>query len=236
MPLLKAKGNMYSWCSHVHNYLRGQCPHKCSYCYVQTGRQVVKDKYTGPIELDAAELKVNHNTKDFKANPKTIFICHMTDLFAEEVPDNFIALILRHCNTYPGHTYVFQTKNPGRMARHRYSWPPEMIRGTTIESNRAHKQMGSAPLPIYRAEALGRLTGRKFVTIEPVMDFDLAGMQAILHMARPNFICIGADSKGNNLDEPSPQKIKHLLMLVEEMGIEIRAKNNLERILGSEEK
>lgn len=35
MPLNRSTGNMFSWVTHTRTHLGGQCPHQCSYCYVQ---------------------------------------------------------------------------------------------------------------------------------------------------------------------------------------------------------
>lgn len=49
--------------------------------------------------------------------------------------------------------------------------------------------------------------------------------------AKPNFINIGADSKGCGLPEPTGLQVQALIKGIKDLGIEIRVKHNLERLL-----
>lgn len=78
---------MYPWVTHTHSHLAGECPHRCSYCYVQAMAKrspALKERFSGPLRLIEKELDVNYGTG------KTIFVEHMNDLFAEKVPQEFI--------------------------------------------------------------------------------------------------------------------------------------------------
>ena len=46
--------------------------------------------------------------------PRTIFVCSMTDLFGEWVPDEWIEMVFEACAKAPQHRYLFLTKNPQR--------------------------------------------------------------------------------------------------------------------------
>jgi protein gp37 len=230
MSLSKQKGSMYNWCTHTHNPLGGACSHQCSYCFTRAmakSRPVIADKYTGKVRLIEKELGINYGSG------RTIFICSCTDLFASDVCDVYIKIILQHCRKYPKNTYVFQTKNPARYHEEllRPYWPEKRILGTTIESNRNYANISKAPFPVSRALAMGDIEGETFVTIEPILDFDVTDLVSILVMANPTFINIGADSKGSDLPEPSKEKIEELLMKLSYTDIEIRRKVNLERLL-----
>ena len=72
---------------------------------------------------------------------------------------------------------------------------------------------------------------RTFITIEPIMDFDVPVIGQWLMEIRPEFINIGADSKRHGLPEPSADKIMALIDVLNAAGIEIREKHNLERLL-----
>ena len=230
MGLVKSKGNMYDFVSHMHSSLGGECPHKCSYCYVKKNRFGIPEKYKGELRLIEKELTVNYG-KD-----KIIFIEHMNDMFADGVPTEFISKILSHCYKYPDNKYVFQTKNPFNAFTF-ISWMPvkeKMIIGTTIESNRDYLSEVNAP------SKHGRFTGirlfsdegyENFITIEPVMDFDVEPFVKMIVDAKPTFINIGADSKGCNLPEPSKEKVLQLIQMLQDNKITIRKKSNLERIL-----
>lgn len=50
-----------------------------------------------------------------KTKGVVIFVGSMTDLFGDWVPDEWIAAVFRACQEAPQHTYLFLTKNPGRL-------------------------------------------------------------------------------------------------------------------------
>lgn len=229
MPLNKCKGQMYSWISHTHTHLAGKCPHGCSYCAIQAMAKrfpAMKDKYSGPLRLIEDEFKVKYGAG------KTIFIENCNDLFAEEVPHNFIMEILDHCWNYPDNTYVFQTKNPARYGKY---WDElivmNVILGATIETNRDMRGISLAPKPINRVLPLIFLPAKKFITIEPILDFDVDILSKWIAGTSPDFVNIGADSKGHGLPEPPMWKVEALIKSLKESGIEIREKHNLERLM-----
>lgn len=224
--LKKSAGNMYDWVTHTHSHLGGECPHKCSYCYVKRNRFGVAPRYQGELRILPDELMVNYGTG------KTIFIEHMNDLFADGVTNTMIANILSHCRLYPGNKYVFQTKNPER-AIHFLNAGLNFMLGTTIESNRSYPELSASPSPLTRAVGLLRFHNfcDTFVTIEPIMDFDVSILVDWLKQLQPTFINIGADSKGCNLPEPPPEKVKEFIIKLGEAGIVIRKKVNLGRML-----
>ena len=45
------------------------------------------------------------------------------------------------------------------------------------------------------------------ISIEPVMDFDFSDFLSSLKKVKPDFIVIGRDNYGNNLPEPTLEKI-----------------------------
>jgi hypothetical protein len=221
--LKESKGNMYPWVTHTHSHLGGECPHRCVYCYVDNPRWGRPQRYQGPLRLIESEFKVDYGSG------KTIFIEHMNDMYAKDVPQYAIDRILTHCFKYPFNCYVFQSKNPQRFA----FWPiaPEgRIFGTTIETNRALSGISFAPAPVNRMLAMEKIKDRKFVTIEPVLDFDVDILASWIDRIRPEFLNLGADSKNHNLPEPTLEKIMMFTEKLREYGIELREKKNLGRL------
>jgi hypothetical protein len=168
---------------------------------------------------------------------KTIFIEHCNDMFSASVPTDMINLILEHCWKFTDNTYVFQSKNPARFipfVNVGLLFPPKIILGTTIETNRNIPDISKAPRPRERAEAMVSLPReiRKFITVEPVLDFDVDILAGWIAEIRPEFLNLGADSKGHNLPEPTLDKILALTEKLAEYGIELREKHNLERLKG----
>lgn len=227
MSFKKSQGNMYDWVSHMHSHLAGECPHKCSYCYVQRNRFGVSDRYKGEIRLIRVELNVNYGTG------KTIFIEHMNDLFAAEVPGHVIEDILDHCYRFPGNNYVFQTKNPERVLSYEGLFPVNHMIGTTIETN-IDIPNSKAPRPESRFRGISALSlsgCKTFITIEPIMDFDPDVMIDWIVDARPEFVNIGADSKHCQLPEPDKIKLEYFIAGLNLRNITIKKKMNLERLL-----
>jgi len=230
MPLKKSHGNMYDWVTHVHSHLGGECPHRCYYCYVQRNPRGVSGRYQGEVRFIREELGVNYGAG------RIIFIEHMNDMFAEGIKEEWIKDIFRHCNQYEN-TYVFQTKNPGRAHQFIDYFPERFLIGTTIETNRDVKE-SKAPRPVDRYLGIRKFleldsyrdNADIFITIEPIMDFDVGILSNWIIEAGPSFVNIGADSKNTGLNEPPPDKVKHLISLLNGRGIAIKKKMNLQRL------
>jgi hypothetical protein len=69
-----------------------------------------------------------------------------------------------------------------------------------------------------------------YVTIEPILDFDLQDMVALIKACEPNQVNIGADSGNNHLPEPSKEKLLALIDALKEFTV-IDKKTNLQRLL-----
>ena len=88
----------------------------------------------------------------------------------------------------------------------------------------------TAPAPEERYKAMLQMKGRKFVTIEPVLDFDVDILAKWIGEINPEFLNLGADSKNHNLPEPTVEKIFALVDELKKYGIELREKHNLKRL------
>ena len=230
MVLNKASGNMYDWVDCTHTHIRGRCPHECAYCFVQHMR--CARFYQGPLILKESELKVNYY---MLGKGKTIFVEHMTDLFAEGVPEDNIERVLAHCREYHENTYVFQTKNPARPVKFYMNrkMPEGFILGATIETDdeKLTNRFSKAPEPADRARYLGMVKNHTtFLTIEPIMKFNLHELSELVKLANPYWVNIGADSKNQHLPEPTWNEVMALIDELKANGIEVREKSNLERL------
>ena len=228
---MKNKGNMYDWVGERWNPLCGKCPHRCCYCYVDAMSRfpVIKAKYSGELRIDEKTLNKN------LGKGKTIFVCSMNDLFADSVPTEIIEQILDVCWSYSANTYVFQTKNPERYLTWIKFFPRKSILGTTIETNRDYKTSDAPPV-FDRLKWMSKIptTFQKFITLEPLMDFDLEVLSNWMIELRPSFVNIGADSKKSGLVEPSKYKVLFIIQALKHNNIEVRIKDNLRRIIGNE--
>jgi len=163
---------MYQFITHTWNPLAGECSHKCTYCstYKLSKRYpVIAKKYSGPLHLDDSCMK------DVFTSDQFIFVAAQNDLFSYEVSGCVILDVLNHCRKYDA-KYLFQTKNPGRILDYLGQIPKNSVICTTIETNRWYPEiMGNCPRPIQRSGAMDRISKyfKTYVTIEPIMDFDL---------------------------------------------------------------
>ena len=223
MGLNKTNGNMYPWVTHTWNPLAGKCQHNCEYCYMKRSFLGNLGKYKGEVSL--AEDALN---TDLGSN-NTIFVGSATDMFGKWVPENVIKKILKYCNKF-SNSYLFQSKDPGRMAEFIGFLPKDSIIATTLETNRVY-EITSAPQPSQRYhDFLSIAHPRKMISIEPIMDFDLEEFLTWIKDINPEFVSIGADSKNNSLKEPSPHKIRALILGIKKFA-EIREKKNLKRVV-----
>jgi hypothetical protein len=92
--------------------------------------------------------------------------------------------------------------------------------------------MGRSPKPEERSGYLARfdLIRDTYITIEPIMDFDLNQFLFYLSFPKPKQINIGADSGNNNLPEPSKEKLLALIDKLKKFTV-IDQKHNLTRLL-----
>lgn len=219
MPLNKVKpnSNMYGWISATWNPIRGRCQHDCVYCYMKDMPGTSK-----PVRLEQKELRTPLGSL------ATIFVGSGTDMWAEDIPDTWIQEVLEYCRQFKNE-YLFQTKNPARFLKY-WKAPEDIILGTTLETNRDIPEISKAPVPRERVKAMAQIGVTKMVSIEPIIDFDFYEMVGMIQLIRPNFVSIGADSKGHNLPEPSAAKIHQLIDALRPIT-QVIIKNNLGRLV-----
>lgn len=220
--LNKSNGNMYDWVTHTWNTVKGECPHGCSYCYMHRwGKQNL-------VRFDEKELKTDLGKGNF------IFVGSSCDMFAEDIPKQWIEDTLIHCAEFDN-KYLFQTKNPQRFLDYiGYTIISDRsILCTTIETNRwIPVVMQNCEKPFSRACAMMEIAEviKTYVTIEPIMDFDLIPLAQMIKMCNPYQVNIGADSGHNHLPEPPKGKILELISELEKFTV-VKQKKNLERLI-----
>lgn len=220
MALNKSVGNMYEFITHTWNTIKGECPHGCTYCYMHRwGKQK-------PIHFNEKEFKTDLGSGNF------IFVGSSCDMFAKEIPYNWTQNTLNHLSAYSKNKYLIQTKNPGRIAEFYFDVP--IVLCTTIETNRFYPDvMKNCPHPEERTNAMNMLSEYGidcYITIEPIMDFDLGFMVELIKECNPIQVNIGADSGNNNLPEPSKEKILEFIDELQKFTV-IAKKTNLNRLL-----
>jgi hypothetical protein len=138
--------------------------------------------------------------------------------------------ILAAIRNQPKTTFYIQSKDPiyfsEYLRRFGCSIGDNVVLGTTIETNRNTREYSWAPLPEYRYEAIKLLKHSKYVTIEPIMEFDMSEMIQWIDTIKPEFVYIGYNSRDrdtNHLPEPSLAKTEELIAKLEKIT-EVRLK------------
>jgi len=216
MGLNRSKGNMYDFVTHTWNTIKGECPHQCSYCYMHRwGKQ-------RPVRFDEKELKTDLGNGNF------IFVGSSCDMFASKIEPDWTNATLEHCQGFDN-KYLFQTKNPSNITG--FNLPKNSVVCTTIETNRWYEDvMKDSPHPYIRALGMIGIDLPKYLTIEPILDFDLKEMIEIVKSVNPVQVNIGADSGNNKLPEPSKAKVLELIAELQKFTT-IHRKANLHRLL-----
>lgn len=181
-----------------------------------------------------------------------VFVTDMGDLFGYWVPLETIRSVLRCIARWSGTTFLLQTKNPARFLEVREDLPANVYLGTTIETDsylhglvfdsvgawsaylKEHKVTG-APIPFQRYMAISNSRlgpWRKFISIEPIMDFDLETVVHWMKEIAPDIIEVGGDNHGHNLCEPSWDKVQALLSELRKICPDVKEKTGLERLRG----
>lgn len=219
MGLNISKGNMYGFVTHTFNTVKGKCEHDCTYCYMKLWGGFKS------IRFDDKETKTNLGCDNF------IFIGSSNDMFANSIQEEWIIKTLNHLKNFDN-SYLFQSKNPEGIKKYYKLLPNKSTICTTIETNRFYPEwMGKTPKPEVRADAMNNLKKLvKYVTIEPVLDFDLLELLELIKICDPVQVNIGADSRKHNMSEPSKEKILSLISHLEQYT-KVICKSNLKRII-----
>jgi len=232
--LKESKGDMYEFVSHTWNPIVGRCPHDCKYCYVLY-------KYGNEV-ADGIRLNEECFKEDFGTD-KFIFVGSGIDLFAKDIPDSWIKKVLDYC--YRDNTdlfgtrnrFLFQSKNPSRILDFiKHPVFQDSVVCTTIETNRFYPSiMNKAPHVKERALAMNKIANRgidTYLTIEPIMDFDLENLIRLIQLCHPIQVNIGANTNKNiRLPEPTDNKIQQLIDCISG-DYKLELKSNLTRIIG----
>ena len=156
---------------------------------------------------------------------ETVFVAAAGDIsFAtRDQWDDIMAVIKDNPKT----TFILQSKNPQCFLRE-ISYPDNVVLGTTIETNRDTYEYSRAPAPIYRYEAMLDIEHREYVTIEPILDFDLNILLKWVAEIKPEFVYVGYANplwKAKKLKLPEPSLEDTELLIAKLSGItEVRVK------------
>ena len=157
-----------------------------------------------------------------------VFIGYMGDISFASRP--IIVDLCRVIQEQPEVDFLFCSKNPLIYGYWHIVWPENLYLGATIETNRDY-HLTRAPAPLYRYIGMRALNHpKKFISIEPVCDFDLDMMLFWMAEIKPSIVEVGADNYHNNLPEPPWEKVEKLISGLEMFCPTVVKKRGLERL------
>ena len=201
------------------------CLHMCHYCWARRFAR----RFLHTCSL-CYEFRPHMHWKRLRKrwrNPKTVFVCDMGDLFCEGVPADWIVRVLNVILANPKCEFLLQTKNPARYHEFVERFGKNVILGATIETNmfQITRRLSEAPNPKDRYEAMRDVPWEyKFISVEPILDFDLEVMVKWVSEIEPIRVAIGYDNWNCKPDEPPLRKTLKLIEELEAMGIEVERK------------
>jgi DNA repair photolyase len=181
-------------------------------------RYLLSETFQRPPVLVEGEFSRNLN------EAKVLFVGSSIDMFAKDIPDEWITRVLDHCAHFNedkpegGHiVFLLQSKDPARILQ--FAHHPIMahaVVATTLETNRYDSNiMGNSPKITDRASAMEQISDMgiyTMVTAEPLMDFDLGEFLDIIRRCNPRRVNIGKNSaKDYRVPEPDPKKVQDLV-------------------------
>jgi DNA repair photolyase len=194
------------------------CKHGCTYCYARKIAKRQKHRCINCYNFVPHE----HPERLDKKFPKgsQVFVCSMGDISFASM--GYINKIIKSIQKQPDVTFLIQTKYPFVFTCiDRFIWehiPDNIIFGITIEStyqDYVYESLYKPPDVYDRVLSFARVKhARKYVTIEPIMNFEMDMMVQWIKTIQPEFVYIGYDNHNHHLPEPS---LENTLKLIEEL-------------------
>ncbi len=139
---------------------------------------------------------------------RMIFVCSMSDLFHEDVPDYFIKEVFRVMNDATMHTFQVLTKRAERLAEFadKVEWTNNIWVGVTVESEKY----------LYRVNFLKKVPAVvKFLSMEPLLG-PVPGLRKVIEGI--NWIIVGGES-GPNARPMKAEWVREIRDICAEFGV-----------------
>ena len=203
------------------------CLFDCSYCNARKAA-LTRFKHLARYK-DGFKPHLVESELDRKFKPgEFIFVTYMGDIAFASIEE--IYLILDRIKQFPETRFLIQTKCPAIFKGWGFLFPPNVYLGTTLETDKPHS-FSEAPIPEVRAKWLAHFPHpHKFVSIEPIMDFEPKYFLYMIENIKPEIIEVGADNYHNHLPEPNPFKLDFLLTALRTICPTVIEKSGLERL------
>ncbi|MCQ2245049.1 MAG: DUF5131 family protein [Bacteroidaceae bacterium] len=207
MGMNRSNGQMYEFVSHTWNPIKGECFHDCAYCYMKTIDHIFHR--VGLIRLATDECRTNLGKGNF------VFVGSSTDMWARNIPDQWIVQVLDYCEKFDNR-YLWQSKDPSRFVQ--FVEHPVMRKSflcTTLETDEWLPDiMNNSPHPEQRVKAMAQLASMGapiYITIEPIMKFNLNHFVSMIRATNPIQVNIGRAKAQYHLPEPSEDDVQALI-------------------------
>lgn len=185
----------------------------CDHCYAQTLAKRLKAMGNPRYQRDGDSrtsgpgfgLTLHHDQIDLPFHwhkPRRVFVNSMSDLFHDDVPDDFIADVFQVMAQADRHQFQILTKRPGRMASLLARWQssseladlvelPNVWLGTSVENQR----WADVRVP----NLLQTPASLRFLSCEPLLgpiDLRLEGTEEVLNARLPqiDWVIVGGES------------------------------------------
>ena len=156
----------------------------CAHCYAESfaerWRGVAEHPYEQGFDLRLWPQRLDQPLR--WSRPRMIFVNSMSDLFHEDIPDEYIADVFDVMRRAKHHTFQVLTKRHERLAEiaPELAWPPHVWMGVSIENRRF----------VHRADHLRRVPASvRFISAEPLL-----GPLDDLDLSRIDWLIAGGES------------------------------------------
>jgi len=203
------------------------CDFNCTYCNARKlalTRLKHLPRYKDGFKPHLVESELN---RTFKPG-EFIFVAYMGDI--SFCPAGDMSRIIARMVNFPETDFLLCSKDPACFEGWHLDLAPNIVLGTTIETNRDY-HLTEAPPPSFRAAWLQCYDHKtKFLSIEPIMDFGLYKLLYLITGIQPDIIEVGADNYHHHLPEPSPEKLLKFLNNLRQICPRVIEKDGLERL------
>ena len=137
----------------------------CAHCYAETFAERFRDvpghPYEQGFDADAAAGTAGGQPLGWK-RPRVIFVNSMSDMFHEDIPDDYVADVFDVMRRADWHVFQVLTKRPERVRAlaGRLPWPDNVWLGVSVENQRWTSRIddlravpAASALPLLRAAA-----------------------------------------------------------------------------------
>ena len=158
--------NIISWSGTPWNVTTGctKVSEGCSNCYAE--RDAIRNQRNGSQWYrNGFRLTLHHERLEQPLRwqrPRRVFVCSMSDLFHEDIPNDFIFEVFKIMARAPHHQFMVLTKRSKRMSEltRNLTWSSNIAAGVTVENNRRR----------YRIDDLRKTDAKiKYVSVEPML-------------------------------------------------------------------